>query len=160
MDVADEARFCLRKLMVMFYYERAGFKREFLEINGIHIHGLKHSVRASPRNERFWGVQRSGHGAIYRRKSGAVERQNLQKHRPTDAGVPHTRRGDTAHAGGASRRSPWAPRYHADSPHVPTRSPGLGGEQLTVGVHRFEDGAVACPSAETWRCGGASAARP
>src|SRR2546426_4392036 len=78
MDVADEARFCLRKLMVMFYYERAGFKREFLEINGIHIHGLKHSVRASPRNERFWGVQRSGHGAIYRRKSGAVERQNLQ----------------------------------------------------------------------------------
>src|SRR2546426_4580622 len=79
MDVADEARFCLRKLMVMFYYERAGFKREFLEINGIHIHGLKHSVRASPRNERFWGVQRSGHGAIYRRKSGAVERQNLQR---------------------------------------------------------------------------------
>ena len=53
MDVADEARFCLRKLMVMFYYERAGFKREFLEINGIHIHGLKHSVRASPRNEGF-----------------------------------------------------------------------------------------------------------
>ena len=36
------------------------------------------TVRASPKNERFWGVQRSGHGAIYRRKSGAVERQNLQ----------------------------------------------------------------------------------
>src|SRR6266511_440735 len=90
---------------------------------------------------------------------GKVTTTQAQKHRPTDAGVPHTRRGDTAHAGGASRRSPWASRYHAYSPHVPTRSAGLGGEQLTVGVHRFEDGVVACPSAETWRCGGASAAR-
>ncbi len=35
MNAADESGFCLRKLMVMFYYGRVGFKREFLEINGI-----------------------------------------------------------------------------------------------------------------------------
>jgi hypothetical protein len=39
--------------MVMFYCERVGFKREFLEINEIHMHGFKHSVRASPRNGGF-----------------------------------------------------------------------------------------------------------
>src|SRR6266571_1360927 len=89
---------------------------------------------------------------------GKVSPTQTQKHRPTDAGVPHTRRGDPAHAGGASRRSLWAPRYHADSPHVPPRSAGLGGDQLTVGIHRLEDGAVACPSAKTWRGGDASAA--
>jgi len=32
---------------------RSGFKREFLEINKIHIYGFKHFVRASPRNEGF-----------------------------------------------------------------------------------------------------------
>jgi len=62
----------------MPYCGRDGFKREFLEIKGLPIGGLKHSVSASPRNERFWGVQLSGDGAIERRKSGAVERQNLQ----------------------------------------------------------------------------------
>ena len=31
-----------------------------------------------PANEGFWGMQRSGDGAIDRRKIGAVERQNLQ----------------------------------------------------------------------------------
>jgi hypothetical protein len=53
MNAADESGFCLRKLMVMFYYGRVGFKREFLEINGIYIHGFQYSVRASPRNEGF-----------------------------------------------------------------------------------------------------------
>jgi hypothetical protein len=54
MNAADESGFCLRKLMVMFYYGRVGFKREFLEINGIDRHGFRHSVRASPRNEGFF----------------------------------------------------------------------------------------------------------
>src|SRR5712691_9629719 len=52
-DVADKPGFCLRKLIVMFYCGRSGFKREFLEINRIHIYGFKHSVRASPKNEGF-----------------------------------------------------------------------------------------------------------
>ncbi len=37
----------------MPYCGKDGFKREFLEIKGLPIRGLKHSVSASPRNEGF-----------------------------------------------------------------------------------------------------------
>jgi hypothetical protein len=41
----------LRKLMAMRYVGRAGFRREFLEINKIDSHHITHAVRACPTNE-------------------------------------------------------------------------------------------------------------
>jgi hypothetical protein len=51
--VADNAVSSLRKLIAMLYSGRAGFRREFLEINEIERHYITHAVRASPRNEGF-----------------------------------------------------------------------------------------------------------
>src|SRR5712691_12032230 len=89
---------------------------------------------------------------------GKVTPVQTEKHRPTHARVPDAGRSDPAHAGSSASGAPRTPGYHADSPDVPPRAAGLRGPQLTVGVHQFEAGAVARPSAETWRLVGASVA--
>jgi hypothetical protein len=39
--------------MAMLYFERASFRREFLEIKEIERHHSTHAVRVSPKNEGF-----------------------------------------------------------------------------------------------------------
>jgi hypothetical protein len=51
--VADHAVSSLRKLIAVLCFRRAGFKREFLEINEIERYHLTHAVRASPTNVGF-----------------------------------------------------------------------------------------------------------
>jgi hypothetical protein len=51
--VADNPVSSLRKLIPMLSVGRAGFRREFLEINEIERHYITHAVSASPRNEGF-----------------------------------------------------------------------------------------------------------
>src|SRR6266851_5527955 len=51
--VADNPVLSLRKLMAMLSSGRTGFRREFLEINGIERHHSMHTVRTSPTNEGF-----------------------------------------------------------------------------------------------------------
>ena len=59
---ADDPGSCLRKLIAMRFSERGGFKREFLAIKGIPLHGIEHTVSVSPRNERFQGASPEGGG--------------------------------------------------------------------------------------------------
>jgi hypothetical protein len=54
--VADELGSYLRKLIAMPYFKRGGFKREFLEINGILMSCIKHARSDSPTNEGFQSV--------------------------------------------------------------------------------------------------------
>jgi hypothetical protein len=61
---ADYRESCLRKLIAMRSYERGGFKREFLEIKGIPLCSIEHTVSISPRNGRFWEAAPEGDGAI------------------------------------------------------------------------------------------------
>jgi hypothetical protein len=49
--VADNRASSLRKLLAMLYSGRAGFRREFLEINEIERYNITHAVRVSPTNE-------------------------------------------------------------------------------------------------------------
>jgi hypothetical protein len=49
--VADNPVSSLRKLIAMLSVGRAGFRREFLEINKIDSHHITHAVRACPTNE-------------------------------------------------------------------------------------------------------------
>jgi hypothetical protein len=51
--VADNPVSSLRKLIAMLSVGRAGFRREFLEINVIERHHITHVVRGSPTNEGF-----------------------------------------------------------------------------------------------------------
>jgi hypothetical protein len=51
--VADEPVFSLRKLIVVTYFGKASFRREFLEMKEIERHHITHPVRASPKNEGF-----------------------------------------------------------------------------------------------------------
>jgi hypothetical protein len=78
---SSEPVFDLRKLMTMLSFERASFRREFLEIKGIERHHTGHAVRISPKKAGFREMQySSSDGVIYRRKNGAssIERKNLQ----------------------------------------------------------------------------------
>jgi hypothetical protein len=51
--VADNPISSLRKLIAMLSVGRAGFRREFLEINVLERHRITHVVRVSPTNEGF-----------------------------------------------------------------------------------------------------------
>jgi hypothetical protein len=51
--VTDKPVSSLRKLIAMLSSGREGFRREFLEINGIDRHHSTHTFRASPKNEVF-----------------------------------------------------------------------------------------------------------
>ena len=62
--VADELGSYLRKLIAMPYCKRGGFKREFLEINGIRMSCIKYARSVSPTNERFSEAVPEGDGAI------------------------------------------------------------------------------------------------
>ena len=42
--------------MAMLYFERASFRREFLEIKEIEKYHITHAVRTSPKNEGFFSV--------------------------------------------------------------------------------------------------------